>query len=301
MPARTLRAKEPTYQNEDRRAFILLLAPTVFVLVVITIFPLLYSLTKAFHFYVLYRPSAEHFVGLRNFRQLLADNTTVVAFRITLVYTVISVGVEVILGFALALLYSRDLYGTGPLRTLLMIPILMSPIVVGLSWRFMYNPDIGIIDQLLRFVGLPDVHWLEDPALAFWAIMIPDVWQWTPFVALVVLAGLHSISPEIQEAAVLDGLRFGHLIRHMYLPLLVPILTVVVLLRAIDALKTFDVVYTLTQGGPGLSTMLLSIRVWTLGLINLNFGLASSLSYLVVILISVCAMVFLRRIYRQVT
>jgi multiple sugar transport system permease protein len=291
--------KYRSYEHEERHAFRLLIAPTVFVLLLVTIFPMLYSLTKAFSFFVLFKPQAEHFVGLDNFQQQLSDGTTITAFRVTIVYTVISVGVEMILGFLLALFFSRQLYWAGPLRTLLIVPILMSPVVVGLSWRFMYNPDIGIIDQILQLTGLPGPHWLEDPRLAFWAVMVPDVWQWTPFVALVLLAGLHSISPEIQEAAMLDGLRLPHMVRYIYLPLLVPVLTVVILLRVIDGLKTFDVVYTLTQGGPGLSTMLISIRTWTLGLINLNFGQASALSYLIVILTSVFASVFLRLIYRR--
>ena len=288
-----------THEQEERRSFTLLITPTLVVLLLITVFPLFFSLVKAFHFYVLFKPQAEHFVGFSNFQQQLDDETTITAFRTTVVYTVISVGVELILGFLLALLFSSPLYGAGPLRTLLIIPILMSPIVVGLEWRFMYNPEIGIIDQALQLIGLPGPHWLEDPRLAFWAVMAPDVWQWTPFVALVLLAGLQSIAPEIQEAAVLDGLRLRHMVRYIYLPLLIPVLTVVVLLRVIDGLRTFDVVYTLTQGGPGLATMLLSIRTWTVGLINLNFGQASALSYLIVILSSVFATVFLSLIYRR--
>jgi multiple sugar transport system permease protein len=297
--ARTARPADLSSRGEDRRAYFLLLAPTVLVLLLITVFPLFFSLAKAFSFYVLYKPSAEHFVGLSNFQQELADGTTVAAFQNTLRYTAISVGIEVVLGFALALLFNAHLYGVGPLRTLLMIPILLSPVVVGLSWRFMYNPEIGIVDQVLQSVGLPALHWLEDPRLAFWAVMVPDIWQWTPFVSLVLLAGLHSISSEIQEAAVLDGLRLSDMVRYIYLPLLVPVLTVVVLLRVIDGIKTFDVVYTLTQGGPGLATMLLSIRAWTLGLINLNMGQASALSYLIVVLTSIFATVFLRLIYRR--
>ena len=289
-----------SYEQEERRAFTRLLLPTLVILLVVTLYPFLFSLTKAFRYYVLFKPQAEHFVGFYNFRQQLTDPTTLTAFRTTGVYTVISVGVEMFLGFLLALLFSANLFGAGLLRTLIMIPVLLSPIVVGLSWRFMYNPNIGIIDQLFQMVGLPSPHWLEDPKLAFWAVMAADVWQWTPFVTLVLIAGLHSISPEIHEAALLDGLRLRHLVRYVYLPLLVPVLMVVVLLRVMDGLRTFDIVYSLTQGGPGLSTMLISIRTWTIGLINLDFGQASALAYLIVILISVFAAVFLRVMYARV-
>jgi multiple sugar transport system permease protein len=289
-----------SYEQEERRAFTLLLLPTLAILVVVTLYPFLFSLTKAFRYYVLFKPQAEHFVGFYNFQQQLTDPTTLTAFRTTGVYTLISVGVEMCLGFVLALLFSSYLYGAGLLRTLIMIPVLLSPIVVGLSWRFMYNPNIGIINQLFQMVGLPGPHWLEDPRLAFWAVMAADVWQWTPFVTLVLVAGLHSISPEIHEAALLDGLRLRHFVRYVYLPLLVPVLMVIVLLRVMDGLRTFDVVYSLTQGGPGLSTMLISIRTWTLGLINLDFGQASALAYLIVILISVFAAIFLRVMYARV-
>jgi len=299
VPARAGRLPT-TYEQEERRAFALLLLPAVAILLLITLYPFLFSLTKAFRYYVLFKPQTEHFVGFYNFHQQLTDPTTLTAFRTTGVYTVLSVGAEIVIGFLLALLLSSYMYGAGLLRTLIMIPILLSPVVVGLSWRFMYNPNIGIIDQVLQMAGLPGPHWLEDPRLAFWAVMAADVWQWTPFVTLVLIAGLHSISPEIQEAALLDGLRLRHLVRYLYLPLLIPVLMVIVLLRVMDGLRTFDIVYTLTQGGPGLSTMLISIRAWTLGLINLDFGQASALAYLIVILISVFAAVFLRLMYERV-
>jgi len=289
-----------SYEQEERRAFTLLLLPALAILLIITLYPFLFSLTKAFRYYILFKPEAERFVGFYNFRQQLTDPTTLTAFRTTGVYTVLSVGAEMVLGFLLALLFTANLYGAGLLQTLIMIPVLLSPIVVGLSWRFMYNPNIGIIDQLFQMAGLSGPHWLEDPRLAFWAVMAADVWQWTPFVTLVLIAGLHSISPEIHEAALLDGLRLRHLVRHIYLPLLVPVLMVIVLLRVMDGLRTFDIVYSLTQGGPGLSTMLISIRTWTIGLINLDFGQASALAYLIVILISVFAAVFLRVMYARV-
>jgi len=289
-----------SYEQEERRAFTLLLLPALAILLVVTLYPFLFSLTKAFRYYVLFKPQAEHFVGFYNFHQQLTDPTTLTAFRTTGVYTVLSVGLEMILGFLLALLFISNLYGAGLLQTLIVIPVLLSPIVVGLSWRFMYNPNIGIIDQLFQMAGLPGPHWLEEPRLAFWAVMVADVWQWTPFVTLVLVAGLHSISPEIHEAALLDGLRLRHLVRYVYLPLLVPVLMVIVLLRVMDGLRTFDIVYSLTQGGPGLSTMLISIRTWTIGLINLDFGQASALAYLIVVLISVFAAVFLRVMYARV-
>jgi len=298
-PAGTTRSRG-SLEQEERRAFGLLLLPAIGILLIVTLYPFLFSLTKAFRYYILFKPQAEHFVGFYNFYLQLTDPTTLTAFRTTGVYTVISVSAEMFLGFLLALLLSSSLYGAGLLRTLIMIPVLLSPIVVGLSWRFMYNPNIGIIDQLAQMAGLPGPHWLEDPRLAFWAVMAADVWQWTPFVTLVLIAGLHSISVEIHEAALLDGLRLRHLVRYVYLPLLVPVLMVIVLLRVMDGLRTFDIVYSLTQGGPGLSTMLISIRTWTIGLINLDFGQASALAYLIVILISVFAAVFLRVMYTRV-
>lgn len=278
----------------------LMLAPAVLVLLAITIFPLLYSLEKAFSYFVLFKPQAEHFIGISNFVQLLSSDYTLTSFEVTFAYTAITVSVEMALGFLLALLLSRPIFGGGVLRTLIMVPILISPVVVGLTWRFMYNPDIGIINQLLGLLGLHGVPWLENPKIAFWAVMIPDIWQWTPFVCLVFLAGLHGISTEVEEAALLDGLRLRHMVRYIYLPMLLPVTIIILLLRVIDAIRTFDVVYMLTQGGPGLSTMLISIRAWTIGLVELNFGRASALSYLILILTSLFVLLFLRLLYKRV-
>lgn len=285
---------------QDRRASLILLAPAVVVLVVITIFPLLYSLKTAFSYSVLYKPQSEHFVGLANFAALMSSDYSQTAFLNTIVFAGVTVAAELVLGFFLAIILSRPIYLPGILRTLLMVPILLSPIVVGLSWRFMYNPNIGIFNQFLEFVGLQGLHWLENPRLAFWAVMIPEIWQWTPFVTLVILAGLHGISPEIHEAALLDGLRLRHLIRYIYLPMLVPVIVVVLLIRLIDAIKAFDIVFILTQGGPGLATMLISIRAWILGLVELNAGQASALSYLILLFMSIFVAAFLKLLSRRV-
>jgi multiple sugar transport system permease protein len=284
----------------DQKAFVALIAPSVLVLLAVTAFPLLYSLRTAFSYSVLYKPQAEHFVGFANFSAIISSNYAQTAFINTILYTFITISVEIVLGLFFAILLSRPVYLPGILRTLLMIPILLSPIVVGLSWRFMYNPNIGIINQVLSLLRLPGPHWLENPAVAFWAVMIPDIWQWTPFVALVALAGLQGISPDIHEAALLDGLRLRHLIRYIYLPMLVPVLLVVLLIRVIDGIKTFDSVFILTQGGPGLATMLISIRAWILGLIDLNFGLAAALSYLLLVFTSIFVVILLRLLSRRV-
>ncbi len=285
---------------QNRRTFLLFVGPTVVVLVAIIIFPMVYSLATAFRFSVLYKPQASRFVGFSNFSSLLGSEYTQVAFLNTAIYTLITVTIEMVAGFFLALLLSRAIYGARYFRTALMVPILISPIIVGLSWRFMYNPSIGIIDQALSGIGLAKINWLTDSKIAFWAVMVPDIWQWTPFVTLVLLAGIHSISPEIREAALLDGLRLRHMIRYIYLRMLVPVIVVILLIRFIDALKTFDVVFILTQGGPGLSTMLISIRTWTLGLINLNMGQAAALSYMIVLVMSVFVVGLLRLLKQRV-
>jgi multiple sugar transport system permease protein len=259
----------------------------------------LYSLQKALSYFVLYKPQAERFIGLENFASLITSDYTQTAFFNTLAFTAVTVSAEMVLGFALALVLSRWIYGQGVLRTLLMVPVLLSPIIVGLSWRFMYNPNIGIFNQLLNMMSVAGPHWLENPTIAFWAVMIPEIWQWTPFVALVFLAGLQGIAPDIQEAALLDGLRLRHLVRYIYIPMVMPIAVIVLLLRVIDAMKAFDIVYILTQGGPGLATMLVSIRAWTLALIELNFGQAAALSFMILLLVSAFTVVFLKLLGRR--
>lgn len=290
-PARRMRS--------ERRLATMLLLPSVLFLVLMTIFPTIYSLWMSMQQYNLSRPDLAHFVGLRNFGQLLGDDLFWKSVRVTFIFSLSVLALQFVIGFFVANLFDRERRGMNLLRTLFIIPVFASPVALGLTWRYMYQPGYGLINHFLEIVGLPRVNWLSSPQWALPAVVAVDVWQWTPFVALILLAGMQSISPEITEAAELDGLsRFQYLWR-IVLPLLTPIIVVVGLIRLIDALKTFDLIYIITRGGPGTATYNLPLHAYSMGFASFLMGTSAAIAWVVVIIVNICAITFLWLLGRQ--
>jgi len=277
----------------------LLLMPAVGVLVALTLFPTVYSLWMSLQQYNLSRPDLAHFVGLRNFGQLLSDDLFWKAFRVSLAFTVSVLVLQFVLGFLLATLLDRKMRGMGLLRTLFVIPVFASPVAMGLTWRYMYQPGYGLINHLLESVGLPRVNWLASVEWALPAVVIVDVWQWAPFVALILLAGMQSISPEIAEAAQLDGLGRWTYLRRMVLPLIRPVIVVVGLIRLIDALKTFDLIYIITRGGPGTTTYTLPLHAYAQGFTSFLMGQSAAIAWTIVVIVNIFTILFLRILARE--
>jgi multiple sugar transport system permease protein len=277
----------------------LFLAPAVLYLVSMTIYPMAYSLWASLHYFNLFRPNQIRFVGLGNFIELVTkDFTFWNVIRITLTYTVSVVGVQFVLGLLIALLMNRPLRGMEFVRTLFMIPILLSPVVVGLSWRYLYEP-YGVVNALFGILGLPKLPWVADVKTALTSVIVVDVWQWTPFVVLVLLAGIQAISREVTEAAALDGLPFRHFFTRVLWPLLRPVALVVLLLRMMDALKVFDAIYMLTRGGPGTATYVASMYNYVLFFGNYEAGYAAAMSYVIVIIVNIFAFLLIQSLGKE--
>jgi multiple sugar transport system permease protein len=295
-PATLVRARRV---GSERRLATLLLLPSVGFLLLMTIFPTIYSLWMSTQQYNLSRPDLAHFVGLRNYGQLLSDDIFWKAVRITLIFSVSVLVLQFLIGFFIANLFDRERRGMNLLRTLFIIPVFASPVALGLTWRYMYQPGYGLINYILESVGLPRVNWLASTEWALPAVIVADVWQWTPFVALILLAGMQSISPEITEAAELDGLTRFQYLRRIVLPLLTPIIVVVGLIRLIDALKTFDLIYIITRGGPGTATYTLPLHAYATGFASFLMGPSAAIAWVVVIIVNVCATIFLWLLSRE--
>ena len=277
----------------------LLLLPSVGFLLVMTIFPTIYSLWMSMQQYNLSRPDLAHFVGLRNYVQIVHDDIFWKAVRVTLIFSAAVLTLEFVLGFFVANLFDRERRGMNLLRTLFIIPVFASPVAMGLTWRYMYQPGYGLVNYVLEHVGLPRINWLASTQWALPAVVIVDVWQWTPFIALILLAGMQSISPEITEAAELDGLsRFQYLWR-IVLPLLAPIIVVVGLIRLIDALKTFDLIYIITRGGPGTTTYTLPLHAYSNGFEAFLMGPSAAIAWVVVVIVNIFAVIFLRLLAKE--
>lgn len=235
--------------------------------------------------------SGDIWVGLDNFARAFTDETLLGSIRVTLIYVVAGVSVEMALGVSIALLMNGRMPGKGILRALILIPMVLTPVVAGLMWRLLLDPTSGFVNYLLGILGLGDNHaFLSDPTTALPAIIMVEIWQNTPFVIIIVLAALEALDPSPFEAAQLDGAHGWKLIRHVTLPMISPVLFIVLLLRMIDAVKTFALVNTMTKGGPGTSTMAISNYVYRVGFETFDIGYATTVG--AIVSIAVLALLF---------
>jgi len=184
------------------------------------------------------------------------------------------------------------------LRTLLVIPVFISPVAMGLTWRFMFEPVSGVINYLITSVGFDRGAWHTATDTALVAVMIAEIWQWTPFVTLIMLAGMQGISPEVIEAARLDRVRGWTYLQRIVIPLIWPVITVVILLRVVDSMRIFDLIYVITRGGPGTATLLASVNTYSIFQSG-RLGVMAAYGFLIVILINIVVFAFLRVLYRQ--
>lgn len=283
-----------------RRDGWLLVAPAVLLILALGVYPLLSSLVLSFQRWDL--QSQEHpFVGLANYREALSDLRLWGAFNNTGTVVFAAVAIELLLGFGLALLLVGEFRGKRWLLPLLMLPVMMVPVVVGLTWRMLWDNQFGAVNYLLGLIAGRDVNivWLAHRNTAIAAMIVTDVWQWTPFMLLVLLAGLSGVNPELYEAAALDGANWWATLRDISLPGIAPVIAVAVLFRALDAFKLFDLVFMFTQGGPGTSTESVSWYVYQLGFKFFRLGYASAVAYIVVIVLTAVCTLYVRRFIRE--
>lgn len=240
----------------------LFLAPAAVILIAALVYPIGYVIYASF---LDWNPSQRigeaAYVGLKNYAKLFGDAAFRESLWVTLKFASVVVTAEMVLGVGLALLLDRNIRGMSLLRTLFILPMMVAPIVVGLMWRYMYHPTIGIFNRTLTSVGFEPVPWLSDSGWAFTAVVIADIWQWTPFIFILSLAALQSLPRSALEAARIDGASPWQTILFIKLPLMLPVLIVTMLLRLIDAFKVLEVILVMTNGGPGLATEILSLRI----------------------------------------
>ena len=262
----------------DKRIRYVFVMPALIFVVVMMAFPILYTLRLSFTQWSMSATRPPVWIALGNYTSLLFNDPRFWgAVGRTFAFTAVAVLLETILGVSIALILNRETRGQNFIKTLFLLPMIATPVAVGMVWLLMYEPSIGIINYLLGFIGLPQGLWLASPQQALVSLIIVDVWQWTPMITLIVLAGLASLSREPFEAAIVDGASRLQTIRHITLPLIQPTVVAAVILRTIDAFKTYDIIYTMTQGGPGFATETLNIFSFVLGFQYFQMGKASAL------------------------
>ena len=266
----------------------LLWLPTILVLLLMVIYPTIYLFRTS-----LYRinPMAlgmTQFVGLGNFTDALTRPEIWSVLRITAVFALVSLALEFLLGTGLALLVANYIKKwQGLFKILLIAPMMMTPVAVGLVWRWMFDATMGVINYLLSLVGISGPIWLGGEATALAAVILVEVWQWTPFVFLIVLAGLSALPTEPFEAARVDGAGGWQIFTQITLPLMVPIFSVALVFRFVDIFKSFDIIYVMTEGGPGQATTILPFYIYQQGFRYFNTGFASAISILLLIFVIV--------------
>jgi multiple sugar transport system permease protein len=275
-------------QRSDRRFGWALTLPGLIALLLIVLFPLSFTIfTSAFDYTLLHR-SYDTFIGLQNYRDAFAAEYFGQSLWVTLKFVVAVVLLEFLLGFTVALMLNsvsrlKDVY-----YLILLMPLLINPVVVALIWRMFLHPELGIANYLLSLIGIGPVNWLGDVRIAFWTVVLVDIWHQVSFMIVLLLAGLSALPREPYEAARMDGASTLQAFVHVTLPLMRPVIMVTLLIRLIFAVKTFDLVFIMTRGGPGTSTDLISYFIYRSAFFGLNIGQASAIS--VVLLVVVLAL-----------
>lgn len=263
----------------------LLLAPSVMYLVVMIAYPWLVTLFVSLHRWEPIRSPGITFVGLGNYQQILADPLFARVLSNTLYLTAVSVGAEFLLGLAIALLLNRDFPGKALVRTLVIVPMMMAPAIAALTWKLFVDVEYGLLNYLLSLVGVGKVLWTSSGSLSIPTVAIVEVWQNTPFAALVFLAGLQAIPEEQYEAAVVDGASWWQCFRFITVPWLRPMMLIVVLFRTIFIIRTFETVLLVlsSSGGPGNSAMVLGTYLFQYAFRFWNLGMGSAIAYAILL------------------
>ncbi len=250
--------------------------PAAVFIVSMMAFPVAYTIWVSLTDWSMTSSSAAQFVGLKNYIALFNDPRFFNAVKLTLYFTILAVSVETLLGVGIALILNHEFKGKNFVKGILLLPMVATPVAIGLAWTLFYEPTIGLGNYALQLLGLPASKWLASNTSVIPALAIVDIWEWTPMVALIVLAGLAALPHDPYEAAMVDGANTWQVFRYITLPLLSPTILVAVVLRGIDAFKTFDIIYTMTAGGPGFASETLNIYAYNLGFGYFKFGAASS-------------------------
>lgn len=276
------------------------LAPAAVVLLVVMLVPIFNTLRLSlFEWSLRNMAQKPTFIGLRNYAELFTSENFLSSVRVTITFSLSVVSIELLLGTIFALLLEGNFAGMRLFRTLFVLPIMVAPVVVGIMWRFMYHPTYGKINFFLSLLGIAPVGWLSDPEIALTSVIIADVWQWFPFVFLLVLAGLQGVPKDIMEASRVDGANYAQSLIHIKLPYIASVLALTAILRLIDSFRSLVVIYNMTGGGPGVSTEVLSLHMYKTAFTSQRLGLASAVSVLLLLLIILFALFLIVRSIRK--
>jgi multiple sugar transport system permease protein len=277
-------------ERNVRHIFIL---PSVIFVVVMVAFPLGYTLVISLRDWNLTTYAAQRWIGIQNYLTLFSDARFWAAMGRTLAFSFGAVAVEMILGVAIALFLNREIRGKNLTKTLFLLPMVATPVAVGMVWLLIYEPTIGLANHVLRLVGMMPQPWLTSRKTVLGSLMLVDIWQWTPIIMLITLAGLAVLPRDPYDSARIDGANKAQILARITLPLVMPTVLVGILIRLIDALKTYDIIYSTTQGGPGEASETLNILGYVLGFSYFKMGLGAALIVLFLVTVTLVSLLVL--------
>jgi len=286
--------------DEKQRFMIALIAPAVLALIAFQIVPILAGANASFRDWSLHDPQ-KTWVGLKNYLHVLGDHDFLtIVLPNTFGFMFASVGLSLVAGLMMAMLLNRRFAGRWLVQTVILLPLMVAPVIAAIMVRWMFNDQFGVVNAILGLFGIEPLAWLTQRWTAFFAILLTDVWLWTPWFTLLLLAGLQSLPPEPFEAAQIDAASPWRTFRYITLPMLRPVMVVCIVIRSIDAFRTFDIVWTISGGGPARATEVFSIYAYVEAFQFLNFGRGSAAAIIGAIIIVVFAMLLYRILNRWV-
>jgi len=270
------------------------MAPSIILLIALLAYPIFYTIDISFSRFDITTFGAGEWVGFENYREVMSDYRFWESLKVTLVYLVIALPLQVALGFGIAFLINAEWQGRGLVRALFIIPMVVAPVVAGGMWRMILDPLWGIMNYWLGFIGIGPLDWFGDPTLAMASIIIIDTWRWTPFIVLIATAALLALPKDVFEAARIDGANWWSTLWSVAVPLLVPIIAATFVIRWLGAVKMFDIVLAATYGGPGKATNVVNLFIYEEAFRSLRFAESAAMAVIVLILTMVLTGVFLR-------
>ncbi len=288
---------QPTVHRHDRRFGYAMIAPAVLIILFIALFPLVWTLLVSVQNISMIDEDTS-FQGLMNYQRILSDQRFWEALWHTLLFTAIALPVELILGLLLAILFLDELPGRPVFVALLVLPTVISPIVAGAAWRLLLDNRFGPINQVISWFAGEQVTilWLNDPNFVYATILIAEVWQWTPFMFLLLFASLTNVDPSLSEAARIDGAGFWRTLWSITLPVIRPVIVIALLIRGLDLFRLFDVIWILTKGGPGTRTETISIYAYVQGFQQFETSYTGAMAFVIIVILTVLVMVALKRV-----
>jgi multiple sugar transport system permease protein len=285
-----------THRKDARRASWILVTPAMVLLLALNIFPMIFAIYISLHHWTLSVDRPPRFAGLFNYEGLLLDDRFTNSIAVSATFILIAVFLEIILGFGLAFIFNSKLKGLESLRKVSLLPVMATPLVVGLIWFYMLNENFGVLNWFAEGLGFGRQPFLTDRTLAMASLVLADVWQWTPFVMLVIFAALQSLPEYVFEAGRMDGLKEHQIFFRITLPLLAPSVLVVLVIRLVDAFRMIELVFMMTKGGPASSTEMMPWYLYTTGFQSLDLGYSAAMAVTMIVIVTVVAQILVRKI-----